>query len=235
MAGVGQIGAPGAGVSPFRTRRVDSHRTSDDAWVLQPDYERPRRVRPARRRPRRRGGRRTLLLLLCTAAACWAGWRATHHGRGGRPAIVRTVPKQSPGEPRPLKPLQARDPFRKPGEQTASRVIAEKPSSRESATPEHPHRWRTVIATAYDAPCPFCRTGAVTATGRSARHPGAAVAARASFRAAPLGSRVEVRGGMRLVDDTLRGAGRNRVNLRMRTHREALRWGRREIRLRVLE
>lgn len=114
--------------------------------------------------------------------------------------------------------------------------------------PEHAHadwrpyrldRWVQAKVTAY-CPGPCCcgrHANGRTSTGRDARLPGAAVAP----DAVPYGSMLWIDGaGFRLADDTggaMRQSWRRRgvihVDLRKRTHAEALRWGVRQLRMAI--
>ena len=78
-------------------------------------------------------------------------------------------------------------------------------------------------------------TGATdrTATGRHASTAGVAVAARGP-RVAPLGSRVFVSNlGWLPVDDTGGGVKSNQIDVRLQSHDEAVRWGRRQMRIQL--
>lgn len=91
--------------------------------------------------------------------------------------------------------------------------------------------WVSVWATAYCPNCKVCDTGGRTATGTSAKTAGLAVAARGR-RLIRLGSRVYVRNfGWLKVDDTGGGVRSNQIDIRMQSHRSAVRWGRRLMRV----
>lgn len=93
-------------------------------------------------------------------------------------------------------------------------------------------RWTRVYATAYCPDCRVCDTGGRTATGRRASTDGVAVAARRRSRVAPLGSRIYLAGrGWLPVDDTGGGVGARQIDLRVQNHQEAVRWGRRLVRV----
>lgn len=97
-----------------------------------------------------------------------------------------------------------------------------------------------VVATGY-CPCRICcgeHADGKTATGRDASEPGIAV----DPRIIPLGSHVDVPGvtlgpngnGSWLLADDVGGAIKgNRIDIRFRTHEEALAWGVRTITIRV--
>jgi 3D (Asp-Asp-Asp) domain-containing protein len=94
------------------------------------------------------------------------------------------------------------------------------------------HVW--VWATAYCPTCAVCDTGDTTATGRRAFSRGVAVAARGK-RFAPLGSRVHVPGfGWLRVDDTGGEVRSDQIDVRLRSHRQAVLWGRRRMQVRVI-
>ena len=85
--------------------------------------------------------------------------------------------------------------------------------------------------TAYcGGPCQRCGTTGRTTTGRSARSRGIAVNRyRRRFR---LGRKLWIEGfGWSVVDDT--GAHVRSLDVRMRRHRDAVRWGVRRVRIRV--
>lgn len=185
---------------------------------FQPDLE-PRRPMPPRRRKRRRAGIRPLLLALIVAALA--------------PALVR----QSP----PARAGQASAPSRPAGEMTAGWRGELRPAARQAApvrkpaakklrqaATRKPRRRRILVwATAYCPTCRVCDTGKVTATGRRAFSRGVAVAERGR-RAVPLGSRIHVPGfGWLRVDDTGGGVHSDQIDIRFRSHRRAVQWGRR--------
>jgi 3D (Asp-Asp-Asp) domain-containing protein len=92
--------------------------------------------------------------------------------------------------------------------------------------------WRTVEATAYcPGPCAICGTTGKTATGRDATLPGVAV----DPAVIPLGSRLDVPGvgSWVLADDTGGAIKGEKIDVRMRTHEEAVEFGRKTIRVRV--
>lgn len=97
-----------------------------------------------------------------------------------------------------------------------------------------PHRTVTLWVTAYCPTCPRCDTDDVTATGSSALRPGLAVAAERGSRAVSLGARVRVPGkGWLRVDDTGGRVGPSQLDLRVPTHEEAVRWGRRKLTVQI--
>lgn len=99
------------------------------------------------------------------------------------------------------------------------------------APPARPIRWKTVWATAYCARCRVCETTNITYTGRKAHTHGVAVA-RTGRRAAKLGSEVLVPGhGWLQVDDVGGGVGGNQIDIRVRSHAEAVQFGRRQIQI----
>lgn len=110
----------------------------------------------------------------------------------------------------------------------------------ESQANEVEGRTVTALVTAY-CPCRKCcgrYADGITSTGRDARKPGCAVdPARISY-----GSRVHIPGvGWRLADDTgsaMRASGRRgviHIDVRMRSHAEALRFGTRRVKVRIVE
>lgn len=100
----------------------------------------------------------------------------------------------------------------------------------------------TVRATAY-CPCAICcgkYADGKTATGRSAFKPGVAV----DPQAIPLGAHLDIPGYTRgpngngswiRADDTGRLIKGNRIDVRFRSHEEAVQWGTRTIRVRIWE
>jgi 3D (Asp-Asp-Asp) domain-containing protein len=94
--------------------------------------------------------------------------------------------------------------------------------------------WTTVWVTAYCPRCRVCETDGITATGRPAdRSHGLAVAAHGR-RAAPVGARVYLpRFGWLPVDDVGGGVGPDQLDLRLRSHQAACRWGRRQMKVRI--
>jgi len=98
-------------------------------------------------------------------------------------------------------------------------VRVEKPQAR------HVRQVR-VTATAYSPGCRIQRTGWRTATGRNARLPGVAV----DPKVIPLGSRVYIPGyGWRLADDTGGAIKGRRIDLRLPSRGECLRFGRQKM------
>jgi len=94
--------------------------------------------------------------------------------------------------------------------------------------------WRKVVVTAYCPTCRVCQTGRRTYTGRGAFGPGAAVARTAWRRFTPLGSRVYVpRFGWLLVDDVGGGVRAGQIDVRVPSHQQAVRWGRRLMAVRI--
>lgn len=80
--------------------------------------------------------------------------------------------------------------------------------------------------TAYCPQCAVCDTGDTTATGTDAWTPGAAVAADPDERAVPLGTRIFVEPfGWLRVDDTGGRVGPHQIDVRLRSHAAAQRWG----------
>jgi 3D (Asp-Asp-Asp) domain-containing protein len=94
---------------------------------------------------------------------------------------------------------------------------------------------KTVVATAYCiGPCRQCGTRGRTFTGGSGRK-GVAVSRLSSRRAVPLGSSVHVPGyGTARVDDVGGGVGGKQIDLRFTSHRRAVLWGRRKVRVTAL-
>lgn len=100
--------------------------------------------------------------------------------------------------------------------------------------------WIVVLVTAY-CPCPACcgpNADGKTATGRNAQTAGVAV----DPTVVPLGSHLDVPGYNRgpngngswvKADDTGGAIKGNRIDIRFRTHQEALSWGKRKVRVRV--
>jgi len=105
--------------------------------------------------------------------------------------------------------------------------------STETGEPVRAHKnTRTfhVTATAYSPGCPIQGTGWRTATGRNARLPGVAV----DPKVIPLGSRVHVPGyGWRLADDTGGAIRGRRIDIRLMSRGDCLRFGRRKMTVRV--
>lgn len=83
-----------------------------------------------------------------------------------------------------------------------------------------------VIATAYSGCCPIQKTGPKTATGRSAlKTDGVAV----DPRVIPLGSRVEINGVSYIADDTGGAIKGNRIDVRVKDYKTAIKFGRRKL------
>ena len=83
----------------------------------------------------------------------------------------------------------------------------------------------SVTSTAYClGPCSVCQTTGRTATGTTGPR-GVAVSARAS-KAFPMGATVSVKGyGRAKVDDVGGGVRSNQIDLRFKSHKDALNWG----------
>lgn len=100
--------------------------------------------------------------------------------------------------------------------------------------------WLILIVSAY-CPCSICcgkSADGKTATGRDANLPGVAV----DKTVIPLGSRLDIPGYNRgsngngswiLADDTGKVIKGFRIDVRFETHKEALEWGRKKLRVRV--
>lgn len=89
-----------------------------------------------------------------------------------------------------------------------------------------------VTMTAYSAGDPRQGTGWRTATGRHAKHPGVAV----DPKVIPLGSKVYIPGyGWRLADDTGGAIKGKRVDLRLTSRGECMKFGKRRVWVRVME
>jgi 3D (Asp-Asp-Asp) domain-containing protein len=104
-----------------------------------------------------------------------------------------------------------------------------------SAAPEKQIQWKTVVATAYCPHCRVCETTGTTYTGRNAIPDGVAVARRGP-RAARLGTKLLVPGrGWLHVDDVGGGVHSNQIDIRVSSHAEAVQFGRRQMRVGVIE
>lgn len=110
-----------------------------------------------------------------------------------------------------------------------------------SSQDQYRPRWVNVTATAY-CPCAICcgaDANGITSTGRNANTRGVAVAP----RLIPYGSRLDIPGYGHWIpaDDTggaMRQAARRGeylIDLRFKTHEEALQWGRKQITVRIWE
>ena len=110
--------------------------------------------------------------------------------------------------------------------------VAQNPSTGRG-TPVRAHkngREMRVTATAYSPGCPIQGTGWRTATGRHAGRPGVAV----DPKIIPLGSYVHVPGYGRLLADDTGGAIRGtRIDIRLTSRGDCLRFGRRTLTVRV--
>jgi len=103
---------------------------------------------------------------------------------------------------------------------------------------EYVSRLLEVIATAY-CPCIICcgeYSDGITSTGRDASLPGVAV----DPKIIRLGSRMDIPGYGRgnngswiLVDDVGEAIKGNKIDVRFDTHREAKKWGRKKITIRI--
>lgn len=101
-------------------------------------------------------------------------------------------------------------------------------------------RWLKVIASAY-CPCSKCcgkHANGRTATGRNANLPGVAV----DPKVISLGDHVDIphyprgpndNGSWILADDVGGAIKGNKIDVRFRDHEDAIKWGRKEIRIRV--
>lgn len=105
----------------------------------------------------------------------------------------------------------------------------------------------TVEATAYCLCRKCCGPGAKgeTYTGRRASGPGLAVSRRKGQRVVPLGARVQIlsrhplipryAGRTVRVDDVGGGVRAGSVDIRVKTHAQAVAWGRRQVRVRIID
>lgn len=126
-------------------------------------------------------------------------------------------------------------PAKKPAPQAVSPNMAKAVLPEPAASKRKPIRWKTVVATAYCPHCRVCDTTGTTFTGREAQPDGIAVARRGP-RAARLGSKLLVPGrGWLLVDDVGGGVESNQIDIRVSSHEEAIHFGRRQIRVGVME
>lgn len=202
--------------------------TRNHRYLYEPDYE-PRTRRPLRRRKARQQRlARAAALWLVLLGACALFSHLTRRP-AERPAEAALL---TPAATRRMERVAGwRGQTRKPTRTPAARS---KPTRRKARAADKPRgNWMQVWATAYCPTCRVCDTGRITATGRHAWSRGLAVAARGR-RVAPLGSRVYVpRFGWLPVDDTGGGVRSNQIDIRMKTHRRAVKWGRRRMRVMV--
>lgn len=208
---------------------------NDERTLFQPDYE-PRSSR---------GRRRTspVQKRLVRAVACWGVFlivlaagaqmlRQRPAQAAQRATLIRTAASARSASRTEGWRGELRGAARRVLRSTAPKRT--RAGARKAAARKKPRgNWVQVWATAYCPTCTVCDTGKITASGRHAFSRGLAVAARGR-RVAPLGSRIYVpRFGWLPVDDTGGGVRSDQIDIRMQSHRRAVLWGRRRLRVQV--